>query len=41
LRRHRTDLFDRVLIAHALQADLDALTRDAAFAAYGVRLAEA
>lgn len=36
---HHADPFDRVLIAHALQADLSVLTRDAAFADYGVRLA--
>jgi PIN domain nuclease of toxin-antitoxin system len=39
LPRHHADPFDRVLIAHALQDDLSVLTRDAAFAAYGVRLA--
>lgn len=39
LPRHHGDPFDRALIAHALQDDLDVLTRDAAFAAYGVRLA--
>jgi PIN domain nuclease of toxin-antitoxin system len=33
------DPFDRVLVAHALQDDLSVLTRDAAFADYGVRLA--
>jgi PIN domain nuclease of toxin-antitoxin system len=33
------DPFDRVLIAHALQDDLSVVTRDAAFADYGVRLA--
>lgn len=38
LPRHHDDPFDRVLIAHALQDDLAVLTRDAAFAAYGVRL---
>lgn len=36
---HHGDPFDRVLIAHALQDDLGVLTRDDAFAAYGVRLA--
>jgi PIN domain nuclease of toxin-antitoxin system len=36
---HHGDPFDRVLIAHALQDDLRVLTRDAAFAGYGVRLA--
>jgi PIN domain nuclease of toxin-antitoxin system len=36
---HHTDPFDRVLIAHALHEDLRVLTRDCAFAAYGVRLA--
>lgn len=35
---HHNDPFDRVLIAHALHEDLDVLTRDRAFAAYGVRL---
>jgi PIN domain nuclease of toxin-antitoxin system len=39
LPRHHADPFDRVLIAHALQDDLSVLTRDPAFAAYGVRLA--
>jgi PIN domain nuclease of toxin-antitoxin system len=39
LPRHHGDPFDRVLIAHALQDDLSLLTRDAAFGAYGVRLA--
>jgi PIN domain nuclease of toxin-antitoxin system len=39
LPRHHTDPFDRVLIAHALDGDLSVLTRDQAFAAYGVRLA--
>jgi len=39
LPRHHADPFDRVLIAHALQDDLGVLTRDAAFADYGVRLA--
>ena len=39
LPRHHSDPFDRVLIAHALQDDLSVLTRDAAFADYGVRLA--
>ena len=39
LPRHHGDPFDRVLIAHALQDDLGVLTRDAAFADYGVRLA--
>jgi PIN domain nuclease of toxin-antitoxin system len=39
LPRHHADPFDRVLIAHALQDDLEVLTRDPAFAAYGVRLA--
>jgi PIN domain nuclease of toxin-antitoxin system len=40
LPRHHADPFDRVLIAHALQDDLGVLTRDPAFAAYGVRVAE-
>lgn len=39
LPRHHGDPFDRVLIAHALQDDLAVLTRNDAFAAYGVRLA--
>lgn len=39
LPRHHGDPFDRVLIAHALRDDLAVLTRDAAFASYGVRLA--
>jgi PIN domain nuclease of toxin-antitoxin system len=37
LPRHHGDPFDRVLIAHALEDDLSVLTRDRAFAAYGVR----
>jgi PIN domain nuclease of toxin-antitoxin system len=41
LPRHHADPFDRVLIAHALQDDLGVLTRDPAFADYGVRLAGA
>jgi PIN domain nuclease of toxin-antitoxin system len=36
---HHADPFDRVLIAHALHEDLSVLTRDPAFADYGVRLA--
>lgn len=39
LPRHHDDPFDRVLIAHALGDDIAVLTRDRAFAAYGVRLA--
>jgi PIN domain nuclease of toxin-antitoxin system len=39
LPRHHPDPFDRGLIAHALQDDLRVLTRDAAFAEYGVLLA--
>ncbi|MBV9005227.1 MAG: type II toxin-antitoxin system VapC family toxin [Solirubrobacterales bacterium] len=39
LPKHHMDPFDRVLIAHALSDDLEILTRDAAFAGYGVRLA--
>jgi PIN domain nuclease of toxin-antitoxin system len=39
LPRHHADPFDRVLIAHALRDDLRVLTRDGAFAEYGVRLA--
>ncbi len=38
LPRHHADPFDRVLIAHALQDDLRILTRDSAFAPYGVTL---
>jgi PIN domain nuclease of toxin-antitoxin system len=38
LPRHHADPFDRVLIAHALHEDLSVLTRDPAFADYGVRL---
>jgi PIN domain nuclease of toxin-antitoxin system len=41
LPRHHADPFDRALIAHALQDDLAVLTRDAAFAGYGVRMASA
>ena len=39
LPRHHADPFDRVLVAHALSDDLEILTRDTAFADYGVRLA--
>ncbi len=39
LPRHHGDPFDRVLIAHALHDDLTVLTRDTAFADYGIRLA--
>jgi PIN domain nuclease of toxin-antitoxin system len=39
LPRHHADPFDRVLIAHALADDLAVLTRDPAFAEYGVTLA--
>ena len=39
LPRLHADPFDRVLIAHALHENLAVLTRDGAFAAYGVRLA--
>ena len=39
LPRHHADPCDRVLIAHALHEELSVLTRDRAFAAYGVRLA--
>jgi len=38
LPHHHNDPFDRVLIAHALQEDLAVLTRDRAFANYGVRV---
>jgi PIN domain nuclease of toxin-antitoxin system len=41
LPRHHADPFDRVLVAHALEEDLSVLTRDPAFADYGVRLAAA
>jgi PIN domain nuclease of toxin-antitoxin system len=41
LPRHHADPFDRALIAHALQDDLAVLTRDSAFAGYGVRMASA
>jgi PIN domain nuclease of toxin-antitoxin system len=41
LPKHHMDPFDRVLIAHALDDDIEILTRDAAFGAYGVRLAAA
>jgi PIN domain nuclease of toxin-antitoxin system len=41
LPRHHADPFDRVLIAHALRDDLGVVTRDTAFADYGVRLASA
>jgi PIN domain nuclease of toxin-antitoxin system len=41
LPKHHMDPFDRVLVAHALDDDIEILTRDAAFAAYGVRLAAA
>ena len=36
LPRHHADPFERVSIAHALEADLGVLTRDPSFAAYGV-----
>jgi PIN domain nuclease of toxin-antitoxin system len=39
LPRHHADPFDRALVAHALQDDMTVLTRDAAFTAYGVRIA--
>ena len=39
LPRHHADPFDRALIAHALHDDMTVLTRDAAFTAYGVRIA--
>jgi PIN domain nuclease of toxin-antitoxin system len=39
LPRHHADPFDRVLVAHALADQLHVLTRDPAFAAYGVRIA--
>jgi PIN domain nuclease of toxin-antitoxin system len=39
LPKHHGDPFDRVLIAHALNDDLEVMTRDGAFASYGVRLA--
>ncbi len=37
LPRHHNDPFDRVLIVHALREDLTVLTRDRAFAGYGIR----
>jgi PIN domain nuclease of toxin-antitoxin system len=39
LPRHHADPFDRVLIAHALHDQISVLTRDAAFADYGVHFA--
>lgn len=39
LPRHHGDPFDRVLIAHALRDGMSVLTRDPAFAAYGVSFA--
>ncbi len=39
LPRHHADPFDRVLIAHALDEHLSVLTRNPAFAPYGVRIA--
>lgn len=39
LPRHHGDPFDRVLIAHALREGLTVLTRDVAFGAYGVQIA--
>ena len=39
LPRHHLDPFDRVLIAHALNDDLEVMTRHGAFSAYGVRIA--
>ena len=41
LPSHHSDPFDRVLIAHALREDLLLMTRDHAFADYGVRDATA
>ena len=41
LPRHHADPFDRVLIAHALHDDLAVLTREVAFADYGVRVVPA
>ncbi len=38
LPRHHGDPFDRVLIAHALRDGLSVLTRDSAFAGYGVHV---
>lgn len=40
LPAHHADPFDRVLIAHALTDDLRVLTRDAAFACYGVQVVD-
>ncbi len=39
LPRHHGDPFDRGLVANALKGGLSVLTRDRAFAAYGVRAA--
>jgi len=39
LPEHHLDPFDRVLVAHALQDDLEVMTRDGALNSYGVRLA--
>jgi PIN domain nuclease of toxin-antitoxin system len=36
---HHRDPFDRVLIAHALRDNLEVVTRDSVFGAYGVSLA--
>jgi PIN domain nuclease of toxin-antitoxin system len=41
LPRHHADPVDRVLVSQALEEDLSVLTRDPAFAGYGVRLAAA
>lgn len=38
LPRHHTDPFDRILIAQAVAEGLTIVTRDAQFAAYGIRL---
>lgn len=38
LPRHHNDPFDRMLIAQALDGDLEVITRDPHFNAYGVRV---
>jgi PIN domain nuclease of toxin-antitoxin system len=38
---HHQDPFDRMLIAHALSADLPIVSADAIFASYGVRVIDA
>ncbi len=41
LPRHHGDLFDRLIIAQALQASMAVITVDSVFAAYGVKLIDA